>query len=66
MILTAMVAQGLELQVDTLRVGTDVDFEVAGALQGETVYVVMGGPEGPGPCPAVAGGLCLDIAGPAR
>jgi len=59
-----LAAAALELQVDTLRVGTSVTMEVDGAHAYETTYIVMGGPIGSGPCPDVAGGLCMDIEGP--
>ncbi len=44
-------------------VGASADLTVSGVEPGSTVHFVLGTAEGQGPCPAVLGGLCLQVTG---
>ena len=49
----------------TISPGEDFDIVVSGLSAGETVFLVLSrGGLGEGPCPPVAGGLCVDIVAP--
>ncbi len=53
----------LQLSVSELLVGDTATWVVDGLLPGERVHVLRGIGIGVGACPAIAGGLCLDILG---
>ncbi len=63
MVAGAAQAQQLSLSFPQLAPGTAVEFRIAGLSAGESTTLVRGARVGPGACPAVLGGVCLDVTG---
>jgi hypothetical protein len=51
-------------QPGALLTGTEIGFRVTGATPGARVFLAGASQQGPGPCPPVLGGTCLDLASP--